>query len=123
MTELTLDAKISQAKAKLLIEQPYFGTLASKLELHQSDNIQAFMSDGIRLDYNDEYLSALSLDEIGFVLSNGAMHASLAHDNRKNNRMTWLWQLSTDFAINAMLVQNMEEFPPHVNYQPRFEKY
>lgn len=117
---MSLQEKISQAKAKLLVEQPYFGTLASRLELTPSDNIQAFLSDGVRFQYNDEYLSALTLDEMGFALSNGALHAALAHEDRQKNRMGWLWQLATDFAINAMLVENGLTKPPAINYQERF---
>ena len=113
--------KISRAKAKLLVEFPYFGTLASRLELYQSDNIKAFLSDGMRLEYNDEYVEDAELEELGFALSNGAMHAALAHENRQKGRLKWLWQLATDHAINAMLVQNGMNPPEHINYEERFE--
>jgi len=116
-----VDEKISQAKAKLLVEQPYFGTLASRLELVQSDNIQSFLSDGTRFQFNDEYVENLSLDELGFALSNGALHAALAHENRQNGRMSWLWQLATDHAINVMLVENGLARPPAINYETRFD--
>ncbi|MEA3374044.1 MAG: VWA-like domain-containing protein [Campylobacterota bacterium] len=117
----SLQKKLSQAKAKLLVEQPYFGTLASRLELKPNDEIESFLSDGTQLDYNDQYLNSLELDEIGFVLSNGAMHAALAHDLRQKGRMGWLWQLATDYAINAMLVENGQSTPERINYDPRFD--
>lgn len=117
----SLDVKISQAKAKLLVDFPYFGTLASRLELVQNDNISSFLSDGNRLEYNDEYLNSLEMSELEFALSNGAMHMVLSHQNRKNSRYGWLWQLATDHAINAMLVQNGLDMPMGVNYEPRFE--
>ncbi len=116
-----LQRKISEAKAKLLVDYPYFGTLASRLELKQNDNIQAYLSDGTRFEYNDQYLSDLTQEELSFALSNGAMHAALAYDNRQNNRMSWLWQLATDHAINAMLVANGLEAPMEVVVDPRFE--
>jgi predicted metal-dependent peptidase len=116
-----LGVKVSQAKAKLLVEYPYFGTLASRLELVKNDNIGAFLSDGERLEYNDEYLESLSPSELEFALANGAMHTVLAHKNRKNSRYGWLWQLSTDYAINAMLVQNGLDMPFGANYERRFE--
>jgi len=115
-----LKNKISRAKARLLVEQPYFGTLAGRLELTQSDDIESFLSDGIQLSYNDDYLDGLELDELGFVLSNGAMHAALAHDVRQKGRMSWLWQLATDYAINAMLVENGMAVPQKINYDQRF---
>jgi len=119
--KLQLDKQLSQAKAKLLVEQPYFGTLASRLQTRQNDNIQAFISDGVHLDYNDEYLAELQPSELQFILSNGAMHAALSHDNRQKNRMGWLWQLATDYAINAMLLENGLEMPYGANYRKRFD--
>jgi predicted metal-dependent peptidase len=116
-----LKAKISQAKAKLLVDYPYFGTLASRLELVKNENIGSFLSDGTRLEYNDEYLENLEISELEFALANGAMHTVLGHQNRKNSRYGWMWQLSTDYAINAMLVENGLDMPFGVNYDARFE--
>ncbi|MDA3946018.1 MAG: VWA-like domain-containing protein [Helicobacteraceae bacterium] len=116
-----LKQKVSEAKAKLLVDYPYFGTLASRLELKPNDNIQAYLSDGVRFEYNDEYLLALNRDELSFALSNGAMHAALAYENRQKGRMSWLWQLATDHAINTMLVANGLEAPMEILPDPRFE--
>ncbi len=114
-------SRISQVKAKLLVEHPYFGTLASRLELRESENIQAFLSDGVIFQYNSDYLNTLSDAQLSFALSNGALHAALAHENRRHDRMSWLWQLATDYAINAMLVENGMTPPPHIHYDTRFE--
>ncbi len=116
-----LKQKVSEAKAKLLVDYPYFGTLASKLELTSNDNIQAYLSDGVRFEYNDDYLLDLTQDELAFALSNGAMHAALAYENRQKGRMSWLWQLATDYAINTMLAANGLEPPMEIVLDPRFE--
>lgn len=112
--------KISRAKAKLLVDYPFFGTLASKLELVQNDDIEAFKSDGTTLEYNSDFLNESTLGELEFVFANGAMHASMAYDNRKNNRSSWLWQLSSDYAINDLLVQSGLERPHQAHYSERF---
>lgn len=116
----SLDKKISQAKAKLLVDYPYFGTLASRLELVLNDNIEAFRGDGKKLQYSEEFLQNASINELEFVLANGAMHVSLAHDSRKNGRSGWLWQMATDMAINDMLVQNGLDMPYGAQYRKRF---
>jgi len=118
---VSIEKKLSEAKARLLVEKPYFGTLAANLSLKENEDQQSFLSDGTLFEYNRDYLESLSIDELGFALSNGAMHAALAYDNRKNERMSWLWQLSTDYAINALLVQNGLELPERVNYERRFD--
>ena len=111
---------LSKAKAKLLVEYPYFGTLASKIELVVNDNLESFKSDGLKLEYAQEYLESLELAEVEFILANGAMHASLAHQQRKNNRSGWLWQMATDIAINDMLIQNGLALPYGAQYRKRF---
>ena len=117
---MSVKSKISRAKAKLLVEYPLFGTIASKLELVQNDDIQAFKSDGVKLEYNEDFFNTVELSQIEFALANGAMHASLAHERRKNNRSAWLWQMATDFAINDMLVENGLDCPYEANYRKRF---
>lgn len=117
---MELTQKISQAKAKLLVDYPYFGTLASKLALVENDDIEAFISNGVKLEYRSEYLNELEINELEFIFANGAMHASLAHDKRRNNRSGWLWQMATDMAINDMLVENGMTLPYGAQYRKRF---
>ncbi|WP_457743692.1 vWA domain-containing protein [Sulfurimonas sp.] len=114
------EKKLSQAKAKLLVDYPYFGTLASKLEVIINDDIEAFKSNGVKLEINSDYLENLELSEAEFVFANGAMHASLAHEVRKNNRSGWLWQMATDMAVNDMLVENGLDMPYGAHYRERF---
>jgi len=115
-----IDEKISQAKAKLLVDYPYFGTLASRVDLVLNENIESFKSDGKKLEYNDDYLADLNVDEIEFILANAAMHKTLAHDMRRQNRSGWLWQMATDIAINDMLLENGLEMPYGAEYRKRF---
>lgn len=115
-----LQNKISQAKAKLLVEYPLFGALASKLELVENSDIESFKSNGIRLEYNSDFLEELDLAQMEFVFANGAMHASLAHNSRKKRRSSWLWQLATDYAVNDMLVENGLNRPVQAHYSKRF---
>ena len=116
-----LKKRVSQAKAKLLVDYPYFGTLASKVDLVVNDNLESFKSDGKVLEYREEYLRDLELNELAFIFANAAMHKSLAHENRKNNRSGWLWQMATDMAINDMLVENGLELPYGAQYRARFK--
>ena len=117
---MNIQNKISQAKSKLLLSHPFFGALAAKLELVQNDDIQSFKSNGIKLEYNSDFLEKLDSAQMEFVFANGAMHASLAHEARKGGRSGWLWQLSTDYAINDMLVQNGLKRPDEAHYSKRF---
>jgi predicted metal-dependent peptidase len=116
-----IEKKLEIAKSRLMIEHPYFGTLASALKFEKNDNIEAFMCEGNRYIYNDDYLETLSDAELSFTLANAAMHQALYHDKRQSKRMGWMWYLATDYAINAILVENGLLLPDRVNYDSRFE--
>jgi predicted metal-dependent peptidase len=118
---MDIKRKISQAKAQLLVEYPYFGTIASRLSLVSNDNIESFVSNGRSIEYREEYLLSLKTSELAFIFANGAMHATLAHDMRKSKRSGWLWQMATDMAINDMLVTNGMELPYGAHYRKRFQ--
>ena len=73
-----IQTKISQAKSKLLLSHPFFGAVAAKLEVVQNDDIQSFKSNGIKLEYNSDFLQKLEPAQMEFVFANGVMDASLA---------------------------------------------
>lgn len=117
---MTYQEKITKAKARLMLEHPYFGTIASALSLEKNNEILTFLSDGKKMAYNSEYLERLSLEEVEFVLANGAMHTVLQHQDRVAERTKWLWQTATDYVVNAMLVKNGMQLPLYANYEEKF---
>lgn len=118
---MTYKEKLEKAKARLMLEHPYFGTIASALKIESDSKQLTFKSDGVRLFINEAYIDKLTIPEVEFALSNGAMHAVLKHQERKQRRDTWLWQEACDMAVNAMLAKNGMQVPEYVNYQPKFE--
>lgn len=113
--------KLNRAKTKLMLEHPYFGSIASTLKIEVNENIESFSSDGSSFKYNDDYFKELSVEEVEFALANSAMHQALNYKNRINGRQDWLWQLATDYAINDMLVKNNLYAPAHINLDSRFD--
>lgn len=104
-----------------MLEHPYFGTIASSLKLERSDAVEAFLSDGDRLQYNEGYFEDAEVEDVEFALANGAMHSVLKHQKRAGERHGKLWQLATDFAVNSMLLRNGLSLPDRAHYQTRFE--
>lgn len=116
-----IQTRISKVKASLVIEQPYFGSIASTLKPVLNEDIKTFLSTAKNFEYNDDYINSLSNEELGFILTNSAMHQVFLHEARIDSRMEWLWVLATDYAINCLLVNNGLELPEHVNYDERFD--
>ena len=118
---MTHKDKINKAKARLMLEHPYFGTLASALKLEKNNELLTFSSDGERMSYNSEYVEKLELNEVEFMMANGAMHSVLKHQHRISGRTNWLWQTATDYVVNGMLVKNGMNAPVYANYEAKFE--
>ena len=118
---MTYEKKIQKAKARLMLDHPYFGTVASSLTLQKNNEILTFSSDGEMMRYNSEYLDRLSVTEVEFMMANGAMHAVLQHQDRASGRTKWLWQTATDYVVNGMLVKNGMQAPEYANYESKFD--
>lgn len=113
-----------RVKTKLLVEHPYFGTLASALEIVVNDDIESFTSRGKRFEYREDFFRSLSDNQIAFSLANASMHGVLSHPARIGNRSPWLWYSACDHAINNLLIDNGFEPPSKITYDPRFrDKY
>ncbi len=117
---MTYLEKIQKAKARLMLDHPYFGTIASALKLVENNELLTFSSDGEALRYNSEYIDRLNVAEVEFVMANGAMHAVLKHQDRSAGRTQWLWQTATDYVVNSMLVNNGMQLPEYANYEHKF---
>ena len=116
-----IENRISKIKSSLIIEQPYFGSIASTLKPELNEDIKTFQCTQKSFQYNDEYINSLTDEELKFTLTNSAMHQAFSHDNRANGRMQWLWLLACDYAINCLLVNNALEAPEDINYDDRFD--
>jgi len=110
----------SPHKAKLLLDYPFFGTIASGMETVINDNIESFAVRDNTIEYREGYIEPLSNNERLFILCNGALHEALSHTLRRGNRSPWLWSMACDYAINALLIDNGFTPPPKITYDKRF---
>lgn len=110
----------SPLKAKLLLEYPFFGTIASGMEMVLNDNIESFTTRENTIEYREAYMESLNSEERLFVLCNGALHEALSHTLRRGNRSPWLWAMACDYAINTLLIDHGFTPPPKITYDKRF---
>ena len=112
--------KIEQAKAKLLLEHPFFGSVATNLELKANNNIASVHYSGDRLEFNSEYIDALNLDEISTILASSAMRQALYHTDRGEGKVKSLWQVASEYAINSLLLENGFVMHPMAKFSQEF---
>lgn len=118
--ERILSVKIAKAKAKLMLENPYFGSIVSTLEFGINNEIETYKNNGEKLLYNESYIDEIDGDDVEFILASSAMHRVLQHQNRAIDRHSKVWQFASELVVNAMMIQNGFELPIKATYQDRF---
>ena len=102
---MAAESDMLKARAQLLMDQPFFGTLALKLKLIQDDeNCKTAATDGTRLVYNSTFITKLDTVTRKGLIAHEVMHCVFNHMTRRQQRDTKLWNIATDFAINSHLL-------------------
>ncbi len=95
--------KITKARAGLVLDQPFFGSLALRLKMTADETCKTAWTDGESLGYNPAWVEGLSLEEIKGVLAHEVMHLACAHHARRGGREQRKWNVAGDYAINQIL--------------------
>ena len=112
---LGAEDKISAARTKLILDKPFLGALVLRLELQDADPSWCATTgtDAKKFFFNREYIDALKPSELQFVLAHEALHCALSHFARRQHRIKHRWDLSCDYAINPILVDEGLSPPPN----------
>ena len=102
---MSAESDMLKARAQLLMDQPFFGTLALKLKLVQDDdNCETAATDGTRLVYNSKFIGKLDTVTRKGLIAHEVMHCVFNHMTRRQQRDPKLWNIATDYAINLHLL-------------------
>ena len=96
--------KLITARVGLLIRHPFFGNMATRLELvDASDWCTTLATDGRKFYYNNSFVNELSIKEIEFGVGHEILHVALDHLGRRENRDSMLSNIAADYAVNQIL--------------------
>ena len=103
--------KIVRARVALLLKQPFWGTLATRLQLvdatdDESGWCKTAATDGRSLFYNREFIDKLSKDELQFLIGREVEHVVYDHMDRVGGRDPKIWNAAADFVINLELEEH-----------------
>ncbi len=97
---------ITTARVKMLFNQPFFGNIATRLEIVDASRwCESFATDGKHFFYNRDYIKSLTQDELVFMFGHAVMHCALDHIGRRGGRDQQIWDIATDYIVNFTLVQ------------------
>ncbi len=112
---------MARLKSHLLLDQPFFGTLAYHLEDIADPSIETLATNGVVLKYNPAYLGTLTPAEQKFVLAHEVLHPALLHPYRRYGRDLEEWNKACDYVINGELVASGFTPPAGVLMDPQFD--
>jgi predicted metal-dependent peptidase len=100
---LILD-KLITARVGLLLRHPFFGNLATRLQLVEaSDWCATLATDGRNFYYNLEFVDKLKPKEAEFGFAHEVLHNVFDHMGRRGDRDPSLSNIAADYAANQIL--------------------
>ena len=76
----------------LLANQPFFGSLALRMPLTESEKVKTLASDGELIRYNPQWVKDNTADQIKAAMSHVVMACALKHHVRRGERQYGRWQ-------------------------------
>lgn len=112
--------KMKKARAGLLLDAPFFGSLALRLRMVENTEKRIY-TDGTVLSYDPAIVDPFTLDETKGVIAHEVMHLAMSHHTRANSRDHGTWNKAGDYAINGILRENRFTLPDGVLYDPAYK--
>ena len=108
--------KIVVARVGLLLRHPFFGNMATRLQIQECDDwCPTAATDGRNFYYNVEFFSKLNNKEIEFVIAHEILHCVFDHMTRREDRDPQLHNIACDYIVNNTLVRdNIGEKPKDI---------
>lgn len=97
---------LTRARTQLILDHPFFGTLALRLPLVEDNGIPTAAVDGKHIYYNPDFMAKHSPAQIKTILAHEVMHCVYDHVGRRNDRDHRRWNQAGDYVINLTLVDS-----------------
>jgi predicted metal-dependent peptidase len=99
--------RIVVARVGLLLRHPFFGNMATRMQVkHCDDWCPTAATDGRNLYYNTQFFNAMTNKEIEFVIAHEILHCIFDHIIRRENRNPMLYNIAADYIVNNLLVRD-----------------
>lgn len=117
-----IEAKLTRARTKLILDKPFLGALVLRLPLQKAkaDWCPTTHTDAKKFYYNEAWIKDLTPEQTQFALAAEALHCALSHFARRGHRLKKKWDAACDYAVTPMLVDDGLKPYPHALYEPVF---
>lgn len=95
------------ARVSLLLKQPFFGNLATRLKLVNADDwLPTLATDGRHFYYNSRFVMMLDRKEVEFGFGHEILHCVYDHFGRRQHRNPQLFNIAGDYCVNQDLIDS-----------------
>jgi len=96
--------KLVTARIGLLLRHPFFGNLATRMQLiDATDWCSTLATDGRRFYYNNDFVNKLTPKQAEFGFAHEVLHNVFDHMGRRDGRHAVLSNIAADYAANQIL--------------------
>ncbi|WDP92752.1 MAG: hypothetical protein HUN04_24735 [Desulfobacter sp.] len=97
--------KLLRARAAMVLDHPFFASLALRLDLKEDRRCATTWTDGRTFGYNPNYINILPREKLVGLTAHTVMHPACGHHQRRGERNPDLWNRACDYAINPILLE------------------
>ena len=99
--------RIIVARVGLLLRHPFFGNMATRLQIKSADDwLGTAAVDGRNLYFNTQFFNEMSNKEIEFVIAHEILHCVFDHLGRREDRNAMIYNIAADYIVNNLLVRD-----------------
>ena len=98
------DTKMARARTRLVLDNPFFGSLALGLNIHRDDSVPTMCTDGRFIKWNGDFVDQHTDKEIIGVVAHEVLHVAFKHMLRRGERDPERWNIACDHAINHIML-------------------
>lgn len=97
--------KLKKARTQLILDHPFFGSLALKMPLVPAPGLGTFATNGSMIAYDPAFVDTLTVKEVQGIIAHEVMHPAMLHHVRQDEREDLDWNRAADYAINPHLIE------------------
>lgn len=110
----TTKEKITAARIRLLLKHEFFGTLATRLVVHEVDWCNTLCTDGRHIYFNSKFMDRLSFEQIEFCIAHEILHLVYDHIERGKHLIHRIHDAAADYCCNGLLIREGIGIPPDI---------
>lgn len=99
--------RLITSRVSLLMKNPFFGNLATRMQLKNADDwLTTAATNGRYFYYNSRFVCALQPAEVDFLVGHEVLHLVYDHIGRRDGRDPKIFNIAADYCVNADLIKH-----------------